>query len=409
MIALAIYQWVELLEVRAGRTPSCAINETVNCATVWNSPLSHKIHEYLGIPVAGMGVLWAVVAFTLAFLFAQRVRANADGSTFSGAIKVWAGIGLLSCVMFATASLQAKAVCLTCLGTYALVIGYTIAALGMIGGPAVPPMSELMPGAGWTLVLTVPVYLGLLYPGFKTPKGTDSVVKKLNEHDPNDFAAIIDTLPDREKLTTSWARDQWKKSAKPDTSMFPERARKGNPAAPVKIVEWSDILCGHCAQFEELAKELERLAPEGGFAFEPRYYPLDGECNPDIKGSAKDGVRCFGAKLQICAEKSPKFYKLRSELFQNQQQLDLGMMMAIATRHGFNSDDLNACVRSPETQARLMEDIAYARLFGIDGTPLVVLNGKAAPPAPAFLLGMVLAGGNADAPWFLKLPPPPAE
>jgi hypothetical protein len=40
---------------------------------------------------------------------------------------------------------------------------------------------------------------------------------------------------------------------------------------------------------------------------------------------------------------------------------------------------------------------------------LVLLNGKRAPPAPAFLLGMVLAGGNADAPWFLKLPPPPVE
>lgn len=410
LIALAIYQWIELLEVRAGRTPACAINETVNCATVWNSPLSHRIHEYLGIPVAGLGVLWGVVAFTLAFLFSQRVRASGDGSTFAGALKVWAIIGVLSCVMFATASLQAKAICITCLGTYVLTIGYAIAALGMVPGPAIPPMKDLLPGAGWTLVLTVPVYFGLLYPGWKTPKG-DSVaaVKQLNEHDPNDFDKLIDTLPEREKLTTSWAREQWKNAEKHDTSMFPERARKGNPAAPVKIVEFSDILCGHCAAFEELSNELQRMAPEGGLSFEPRYYPLDGECNPDIKGSAKDGVRCFGAKLQICAEKSPKFFKLRGELFANQQQLDLGMMMAIATRYGFNSDELNTCIKSPETAARLNEDIAYARLYKIEGTPLVLLNGKNAPPAPAFLLGMVLAGGNADAPWFLKLPPPPVE
>ena len=408
-MALAVYQWFELLELRAGRMPACAINDTINCAKVWDSPLSHQLHELLGIPVAGMGLLWGIVALVLSLMFTQRVRATGDGDTFAGALKLTAIVGVLSCVTFATAALQAKAVCLTCLGTYALVIGFAVGALGMIGGPAIPPMKDLVPGMGWALVITVPVYFGLLYPGYKTPKGDDGVVKQLNEHDPNDFAALIAGLPEREKLTTAWARDQWKKSEVQDASMFPVHVRKGPPTAAVKIVEFSDILCSHCAQFEMLARELDRMAPKEGLSFEPRYYPLDGECNPDIKGTSGDGVRCFAAKLQICTEQNPKFFLLRGELFQNQQQLDLGMMMAIATRYGVSSSELNACVKAPETQARLMEDITYARLHHIEGTPLVILNGKVAPPAPAFLLGMVLAGGNADAPWFLKLPPPPAE
>ncbi len=411
LVGLAIYQWIELLELRAGRMPGCAINETVNCATVWNSPLAHRIHEYLGIPVAGTGVLWGIVAFTLSFLFAQRVRATGDGSTFAGALKVWAIIGVLSCVTFATAAFQAKALCLTCLGTYALALGFAVGALKLIGGPPIPPMSELVPGAGWALVLSVPVYFGLLYPGTKTPQGNDAaVVKHLEQqNNPDDFGAVIDSLPEREKLSTSWAREQWKNSQPQDVSMFPVHARKGNPEAAVKIVEFTDILCGHCAQFEELSLELERMAPPGTVSFEPRYYPLDGECNPDIKGSAKDGVRCYGAKLQICTEKNPKFFLMRRELFQNQQQLDLGMMVAIAGRHGIDTGALASCINAPETAARLNEDIAYARKYGIEGTPLVLLNGKNAPPAPAFLLGMILSRGNADAPWFLKLPPPPTE
>lgn len=411
LTGLAVYQWLELLEVRAGKTPACAINETVNCTKVWDSPLSHRIQEYLIVPVAGLGVLWGVVALVLSFLFVQRLRATGDGSTFRAPLKVWAMAGLLACVMFATASLQAKAVCLTCLGTYALTIGFAIAALGMLGGPAIPPGGELVPGLGWALALAAPVYLGLLYPGQRTPTKTtaEAVVEKLDQHDPNDFGALLASLPEREKLSTAWARDQWKKSVPKDTSMFPVHLRKGEATAPVRIVEFSDVLCGHCAQFEALHHEIERMAPPGTMSFEPRYFPLDGECNPDIPGKTGNGVRCYGAKLQICAEKSPKFWEIRQEIFANQAQLDLGMLLAIATRHGLDGASLNECIKSPETAKRLAEDIAYAKLHGIEGTPLVLLNGRLAPPAPAFLLGMVLAKGDVDAPWFLSLPPAPVE
>lgn len=400
MVALAIYQWLELIEVRAGHTAACSVNETVNCATVWNSSFAHLVHEWLGMPVAALGVLWGVVAFTLSFFVWQRP------GTFTGAVKLWALIGALSCVTFISASFQARAVCLTCLGTYALTAVFAVAALKLLAGPMLPPGRELMGSLGWPLVLTVPVYFGLLYPGAKTPTES-AALPVIDKHDPNDFGAVVDNLPEREKLTASWARNEWKKAPTVDTSRFPVHARKGNPEAPVRIVEFTDILCGHCAQFEEVLREIEGMSPQGGLSIEPRYYPLDNECNPDIKGTAGDGVRCYGAKLQICAEASPKFFVMRRELFQNQRQLDQGMMLAIATRHGLDGDTLAACMKSPETAARLSEDIAYAKLFNIQGTPLVVLNNRNAPPAPVFLLGMVLSGGNADAPHFQRLPPPP--
>ena len=409
MVALAIYQWLELLEVRAGHTPACAINDTFNCAKVWDSPFAHRIHEYMGVPVAGLGVLWGTVAFTLSFMFIQRMRATGDGSTFSGALKVWAIAGLLSCVTFVTASVQAKAVCVTCLGTYALVIGFAVAALLLIGGPVIPPGKDLMPGAGWGLVLTVPVYLGLLIPGSKTPLSTTPIVPALDTHNPKDFGAIIDSMPEREKLTAAWARAQWKASVQQDVSMFPGHVRKGSPDAPMKLVEFSDVLCGHCAQFEGLFQEIEELAPAGNVSMEPRYFPLDGECNPQIKGTSGDGVRCYGARLQICTESNPQFFEIRSELFQNQAKLDQGLMLSIARRHGVDEIALNACMKSPETAARLVEDITYALKYKIEGTPLVLLNGKIAPPSPIFLMGMALSGGNPDSPLLLRLPPPPTE
>lgn len=409
LTGLAIYQWVELLEVRAGRPVACAINETINCAKVWDSPLSHRIHEYLGVPVAALGVLWGAVALVLAGLWWQRVKATGDGSTFSGAVKLWAIAGLLATVSFITSSVQAQALCLTCLGTYVLTAAYGVGALKLMGGPAIPEGRELMSGAGWAMVLTVPLYLVLLYPGSKTPQTSKPSVPSVDAANPNDFAKIVAGLPERERLSASWARAEWLKAPTPDVSMFPKHLVRGNASAPVKLVEFSDILCGHCAQFEFLFHEIEAMSPPNGLSYEPRYYPLDGECNPDIKASRRDGVRCYGAKLQICTEKNPRFFELRKELFENQERLDQGLMLAIATRYGVDSQTLDACMKAPETQARLLEDIEYARKFNIEGTPLVILNGKLAPPSPIFLIGMVLSGGDANSAVLSSLPPPPVD
>ena len=409
LVGLAIYQWFELLELRAGRTPSCAINATINCGAVWDSPFAHRIHEYIGLPVAGLGVLWGVVAFTLSFLFIQRSRAIGDGDTFAGALKLWAVMGLLSCVTFVTASIQARALCLTCLGTYALVVVFAIAALRLIGGPLFPSGKDLVPGLGWALVLTVPVYIGLLFPGSRTPIQSATLVPRLDKDDPNDFAAIVASLPEKERLAASWARAQWKASKPQDVSMFPMHAIKGEPDAPVKLVEFTDILCGHCAQFEALFRQIEEVAPPRSLSLEPRYFPLDKECNPGMTGSAGDGVRCYGARLQVCTEKYPKFFEMRSELFANQAKLDQGMMLSIAKRHDVDEVALNACMQAPETDARIAEDIAYARKYAIEGTPLVLLNGKVAPPSPIFLMAMALSGGNVDSPLLLNLPPPPKD
>ena len=412
MIGLSIYQWLELIEVRNGKTPACAVNETINCAAVWNSPFAHKVHDTFGFPVAGLGVWWGVVALVLAFLRANRESAGADTTSFAAAVKFWAIAGLLSCVTFITASVQARALCLTCVVTYGLTVTYAFAALKLLPGPPVPPLKELVPGIGWAFVLMAPIFFGLLYPGIKTPRGDNPLLNHLtsNPQDPNDITALIQSLPRRDQEMTAWAREQWMVSIPKDTSPFKPHALQGAPDAKVKIVEFTDIKCGHCASFESLMHEIERMAKgKNMYSLEPRYYPLDKECNPDMKHTAGDGVRCYGARLQICTESHPNFFKLRAELFENQANLDQGLMLAIAKRHGVDTDAMVACMKDPSTDARLKEDLEYARLHNIQGTPLVLLNGKTAPPAPAFILGMVLSGGNADAPYFLTLPPPPRE
>ena len=150
---------------------------------------------------------------------------------------------------------------------------------------------------------------------------------------------------------------------------------------------------------------LKKAVPATGLSIEPRYFPLDGECNPKISQSAGDGVRCLGAKAQICLEGTPQYWSLRSELFENQGSLSKDRILEIASK-GMPMEKLKECVAAPQTQARIDEDVAYAMLFNPSGTPIVVLNGRETMPVSSFLYGMVMGNGDATTKYFAKLPPP---
>jgi serine/threonine-protein kinase len=408
---LAIYQWSELLVVRAGGTPSCAVNDTFNCAAVWNSPFAARVHEALGMPVAGLGLLWGLVALVLAVLVTVQARRGQDVSAFYAAVKLWAGAGGLAVVTFVAASVEAKAVCITCLGTYGLTLGYVVGAFALLPGPAAPDTRFLVPGGAWAVIIAAPLFLVLLVPGGQTPKSTTTVdvkvkVKAKTPATLEELKQWVASLSESDKLQAAYARGVYLQSKPRDVSGFPVRTRLGPADAPIKIVEFTDILCGHCRHFETLLSQLIALDPSR-ISVEPRYYPLDGECNPDVQASPHDGVRCLGARAQLCLEQHPRFTELRHELFDQQANLTKELIVGVAAKAGLGPEALMACVNSPETARRLAEDIAYAKTYGIEGTPLVLVNGREAPPAPAFLIGLVLSNGDVNAPVFGLLPPAP--
>ena len=66
---------------------------------------------------------------------------------------------------------------------------------------------------------------------------------------------------------------------------------------------------------------------------------------------------------------------------------------------------LHACMTSKATAAKLRADIEFAESYNIQGTPLLLVNGRHSPALGPVMLAMVLAGGDFDAPGFAKLPP----
>jgi protein-disulfide isomerase len=404
--ALAVYQWLEFMVVIGGGKPACALNETVNCATVWTSEFSSRVQDTFGMPIAALGLVWGLSATALAAVVFWNSRMGKDASRFLAAVKVMAAAGLLSCVTFASASFASHAVCLTCLGTYALVGAYAFAAYAMLPLPRWPSGQPLQAGVAWAAIFTAVCFLAMLYPGSRSKK-----LEGVSKIQPNtaeaDLIRQIETLPERDRAFTAMARAEWLKAQVMETQAA-VRLRWGPAEAPVKLVDFTDILCSHCALFEMLTAQLEQVVPQGRLSVEPRYFPLDAECNKGIQRNWGDGIRCLGAKVQLCLESSPSYWSVRRELFANQQTLTKERIVEIATTTGgVGREALMACVESPETQKKLNDDILYAMKYQIDGTPLVLLNGKVTPPAPAFILGMAVSGGDANAPFFLALPPPP--
>lgn len=398
---LSLYQWMELLVVRSGGSAVCSINETVNCATVWNSGFASRVHSSLGMPVAGLGLVWGLTAFGLSVLLARRVAAGGDQLGPTAAAKLWGALGALSCITFGVASMKIGAVCLTCLGTYALTIGFALPALlllpgGFVEGPTVRP------AVMWIGLIAAPVFLVLLWPGANTPKAEAAVSAGPRDADVEKFFA---TLPWAESQAIADARAHWRAAPVVDASAFKTHERYGPPNAPVRIVEFTDVRCPHCAALLAGLDRIKHAVPADNVSIEPRYFPLDSECNHKVRQSSEDGVRCLGAKVQICLEGTPQFWPVRQELFENQSALTKEKVLEIAAK-GMPLEKLQACVAAPETQARIDEDVQYALLFNPEGTPIVSLNGKSAEPAINFLYGMAMSKGDPDTKYFAKLPAP---
>jgi protein-disulfide isomerase len=183
----------------------------------------------------------------------------------------------------------------------------------------------------------------------------------------------------------------------------PARLLIGSSTAPVRVTEFTDILCSHCATLHETGAVLREMLPSDSFALEPRQFPLDAECNPTVQMSSGDGVRCLASKAMICLEND--WLRFADSLFENQRWLTKDKIYGFASPF-ISRERLDSCVSSPETEAKLRDDIAWALQYDIQGTPLVLVNGREVPPSLQFLYAMILAEADPEHPAFAALPPP---
>lgn len=446
----ATFLWGQLLVSRAGGKPFCGLGESTSCGALWDGDFASGVHDMTGMPVAGWGLTWGLAAFGLPLLaLLKQARGGEAGAAVTG-VKVLGIAGAIAIVGLLAVSFSAGGLCTLCVGTYLVVGAYAIVAFV---GLKEAGFSNAGQGVGMAAAAVVAGFLVLLWPGLSTPKtmakagmealknagkagdasghahgagdGHDHgnaptppaggnmagtpIAQGTGTGDPQrdqDLQGFLTSMPAQVQGLLSASLVDYAKAPKMTGQPEP-RSLWGPKDAPVKIVEWTDVLCGHCAQMHMTLEELTKHVPDNSFSVEPRHFPLDAACNPGVQRENPNGpISCVAAGIQICMEGDPKSHELAKTFFENQRGLtSVDEVYKIAEPFRPRAE-LEKCVESAETKKKLEADIAYAMKTNPEGTPIVVVNGKKANGFGPMLFALIMTGGSGQHPAFAQLPPP---
>lgn len=158
------------------------------------------------------------------------------------------------------------------------------------------------------------------------------------------------------------------RAKKPFSPAAPDFRVKGDAAAPVKIVEFSDFQCPACRYAEEPLKKLLSFY-DGKVRFTFKHFPLR------MHQWAK-----AGAAAAECAGRQGKFWEYHDSLYEKQdewtnEKVD-GFLTAYAQKAGLDLPAWDACRQDPATMAAVTADAKDGDDAWVGSTPTFFVNGR---------------------------------
>ncbi len=139
---------------------------------------------------------------------------------------------------------------------------------------------------------------------------------------------------------------------------------RGNPDAPVKIVEFADFQCPYCRAAESTVNQILAKYP-GKVSLAYRDFPLS-----QIHTYAEKA-----AEASRCAEAQGKFWAYHDLLFTDPPRLDQKSLEADAATLHLNQQQFDSCLTSGKYAAAIQNDRDAAMALGVSGTPSFFING----------------------------------
>ena len=163
------------------------------------------------------------------------------------------------------------------------------------------------------------------------------------------------------KLAIDFSRGHLQNSSNP--------RMKGNPHAPLKIVEFIDLQCPACANGSQYLKKVMEEHPDL-IQLQLKYFPL-----------AMHKHAYESAAYAQCAGRQNKFWPFVTLLLERQSQWQAleyvkSSFEAIATETQLNVEALNTCIHDESVIKAIDQDKAEGTSLGIKSTPTYYLNGK---------------------------------
>jgi protein-disulfide isomerase len=143
-----------------------------------------------------------------------------------------------------------------------------------------------------------------------------------------------------------------------------DQPSKGNPAAVVTIVEFTDYQCPSCARTQPL---LEEVAGEYGDKVKlvARDFPLDMHANAAKAAEAAEAAREQG-----------KYWEYVAILFKNQDALQVEKLKEYAGQLGLDRARFDQALDSGKFSDKVLRDLNEGNKLGVNSTPTVFINGK---------------------------------
>ncbi|NIP61123.1 MAG: thioredoxin domain-containing protein [Gemmatimonadetes bacterium] len=158
---------------------------------------------------------------------------------------------------------------------------------------------------------------------------------------------------------------------------------RGDPEAPIRVIEFSDFGCGYCRKFHlETFPTLEEEFIETGKVIW-KYVPF-------VLGMFPNSVEA--ATAGECAGEQGRFAALRDRLFQDQPEWRKadephGLFARYADEEGLDVERFRACVEEGWVTDRVRRSVRAGHRIGVRGTPTFIVEGfplQGALPTPVF-------------------------
>jgi protein-disulfide isomerase len=162
---------------------------------------------------------------------------------------------------------------------------------------------------------------------------------------------------------------------KVEVTADPARFR-GDPKAPITIVEFSDFSCPFCRKAESTVAELLAKYP-GKVNLGYRDFPLN-QLHPDA---------ALAAEASHCAADQGKYWEYHDLLFANPGKQDRNGLLEDARTLKLNGQQFDACLSSGRYRAQVDQDFKMGSSAGVIATPGFFVNGvfvSGAQPAATF-------------------------
>ncbi|MBZ5603141.1 MAG: thioredoxin domain-containing protein [Acidobacteriia bacterium] len=139
---------------------------------------------------------------------------------------------------------------------------------------------------------------------------------------------------------------------------------RGNPAARITVVEFSDFQCPYCAKaVDEVKQVLSKYPKDVKLVF--KQFPLDSHSQAAL-----------AAEASLAAQAQGKFWELHDKMYANFRSINREKILAWAKELGLDMTKFQADLASHKYAARVVSEERQGEMAGVEGTPTFFINGK---------------------------------